>query len=372
MDPTVSSRFRVNPCRRPRRDAVKLLLALALVPMLALAGCDRGAQTSASASNSAGPDDRPYTIVTTTGMIADIAQQVAGEHAEVNNLIGEGVDPHLFTPTRSDVIALQNADVVLYNGLMLEGKMTDVLVRLARTGKPVIAVAERLRDRAGYVITTEEEYFDPHVWMDVQGWMSAVELIADELSAFDPDHAADYQANAEAYLDRLEELDAYVRRVIGSIPETSRVLVTAHDAFGYMGRAYDLEVRGIQGLSTESEAGVRDVRELVDLLVQRDIEAVFIETSVADDNVRALIEGAAARGHEVRIGGELFSDAMGEPGTYRGTYIGMIDHNATTIARALGGEAPAGGWQGKLESDAGVSREAAALRVADGRAELDR
>ncbi|MFW6336386.1 MAG: metal ABC transporter solute-binding protein, Zn/Mn family [Phycisphaeraceae bacterium] len=325
-----------------------LVLGAVLVSVLALPGCDRGAQTNASAPTSAGPDDRPYTIVTTTGMIADIAKQVAGEHAEVSNLIGEGVDPHLFTPTRSDVIALQNADVVLYNGLMLEGKMADVLVRLAGKGKPVIPVAERLRDREDYVITTEEEYFDPHVWMDVRGWMTAVELIADELGEYDPDHAEDYQTNAEDYLDRLEELDAYVRNVIGSIPETSRVLVTAHDAFGYMGRAYDLEVRGIQGLSTESEAGVRDVRELVDLLVDRDIAAVFVETSVADDNVKALIEGAAARGHKVRIGGELFSDAMGEAGTYRGTYLGMLDHNATTIARALGGDAPADGWQGKL------------------------
>ena len=319
-----------------------------------------------------GPGQRPYSIVTTTGMIADVAQQVAGEHAEVDNLIGEGVDPHLFTPTRSDVIALQDADVVLYNGLMLEGKMTDVLVRLARSGKPVIAVAERLRDREDYVITTEEAYYDPHVWMDVRGWMTAVKLIADELAAYDPKHAEAYQTNAAGYLDRLEELDNYVRKVIRSIPETSRVLVTAHDAFGYMGRAYGLEVRGIQGLSTESEAGVRDVRELVDLLVERNIRAVFVETSVADDNVKALIEGAAARGHEVRIGGELFSDAMGEPGTYRGTYIGMLDHNATTIARALGGDAPAGGWQGKLESDARVSRNAAALRVADDRAELGR
>ena len=304
-------------------------------------------------SSDAAPEDGggTYRVVATTGMVADVAARVAGEHAEVENIIGEGVDPHLFTPTRSDVVALRDADVVLYNGLMLEGKMADVLVRMARTGKPVIAVAERLRERDDYVLTTQEQYYDPHVWMDVRGWMSAVRVIADELAEFDPAHAEDYRANAEAYLEQLEALDAYVRRVIGSIPEASRVLVTAHDAFGYMGRAYDLEVRGIQGLSTESEAGLRDVRELIDTLVERDIRAVFVETSVADDNVRALIEGAAARGHDVRIGGELFSDAMGEPGTYRGTYLGMIDHNATTIARALGGQAPPGGMLGKLAPD---------------------
>ena len=337
-----------------RSLGTRTVLMLMFLPLLAMMGCDPSSDGSATAaSGSAGPKERPYTIVTTTGMIADVAQRVAGERAEVNNLIGEGVDPHLFTPTRSDVIALQSADVVLYNGLMLEGKMSDVLVRSAGAGKPVVPVAERLRDRDQYVLTTEEQYYDPHVWMDVRGWMSAVQVIADELAAFDPDHAEDYRANAAAYLDRLEELDAYVREVIGSIPEKSRVLVTAHDAFGYMGRAYGLEVRGIQGLSTESEAGVRDVRELVDLLVERNIRAVFVETSVADDNVKALIEGAGARGHEVRIGGELFSDAMGESGTYRGTYIGMIDHNATTIARALGGDAPAGGWQDKLASEDG-------------------
>ncbi|MGF1451019.1 MAG: metal ABC transporter solute-binding protein, Zn/Mn family, partial [Opitutales bacterium] len=164
----------------------------------------------------------------------------------------------------------------------------------------------------------------------------------------DPEHGDGYLERAVAFEEKLDALDAYAERVLGTIPKAQRILVTAHDAFGYLGRAYDLEVRGIQGLSTESEAGLRDIEELVDLLVERKIPAVFVETSVSDRNVKALLEGAADRGHEVRIGGELFSDAMGPAGTYEGTYIGMIDHNVTTIARALGGSAPVGGMQRKL------------------------
>jgi manganese/zinc/iron transport system substrate-binding protein len=191
-------------------------------------------------------------------------------------------------------------------------------------------------------------HHDPHVWMDVTGWMSAVQTVAEALSRFDAPNAATYRANAERYSAQLRELDAYARRVLASIPKEQRVLVTAHDAFHYLGRAYGIEVRGIQGLSTESEAGVKDIEDLVNFLAERRIPAVFVETSVADKNVRALVEGTRARGHAVRIGGSLFSDAMGATGTYEGTYIGMIDHNVTTIARALGGDAPEGGMNGKL------------------------
>ncbi|WP_296896031.1 zinc ABC transporter substrate-binding protein [Thiohalocapsa sp.] len=282
------------------------------------------------------------------GMVADICRQGAGEHARVEGLIGEGADPHLYNPSHDDVVALQNADVVFYNGLMLEGKMTDMLLRIARRGRPIYAVTETILEQGDYVMTDAEHLYDPHVWMDVGGWMRAVDVVADALAQYDPTHAASYRANAEAYRQKLEQLDAYARQVIGSIPEDKRVLVTAHDAFNYLGRAYGLEVRGIQGLSTESEAGVQDIEHLVGYLVDNDIPAVFVETSVADKNVRALVEGARARGHEVKIGGELYSDAMGPAGSYEGTYIGMIDHNVTTIARALGGDAPAGGMSGRL------------------------
>ena len=184
--------------------------------------------------------------------------------------------------------------------------------------------------------------------MDVKGWMRAVEVVAEGLAEFDPANAPTYRENASAYRARLEALDAYATEVISSIPESQRVLVTAHDAFNYLGRSYGIEVRGIQGISTESEAGVRDVEDLVRFLVQREIPAVFVETSVSDKNVRAIVEGARNQGHEVVIGGTLYSDAMGPGGTYEGTYIGMIDHNVTTIARALGGEAPEKGLNGRL------------------------
>ncbi len=290
----------------------------------------------------------PYTIVATVGMVADVVERVAGERGEVVGLMGPGVDPHLYKPTRGDVRRLMEADVVFYNGLLLEGKMTDTLVRVATAGRPVHAVTELLDER--YLLEPEgfEGHSDPHVWMDPAAWSRAVEVVRDALAELDPAGAATYRANAEAYLAELRELDAYAERVLGSVPEGQRVLVTAHDAFNYFGRRYGFEVVGIQGISTESEAGVRDVERLVDLLVEREIGAVFVESTVSQRNVDALVAGAAARGHAVSIGGELFSDAMGDAGTYEGTYVGMIDHNVTTIARALGGEAPAGGMRGRL------------------------
>lgn len=293
-------------------------------------------------------EDGPYRISATVGMIADVVKQVAGDKATVEGIIGEGVDPHLYKPTSKDVKQLQAADVIFYNGLMLEGKMGDVLVRMARTGKPVYAVTDEILDQEGYIITDESEHYDPHVWMDVSGWIRAVDVVAKALSEYDPENKDFYTANAFSYTGELDALHSYAENRIETIPAEQRVLVTAHDAFNYMARAYGLEVRGIQGLSTESEAGVKDIEDLVTFLVERKIPAVFVESSVSDKNVKALIEGAAARGHRVLIGGELYSDAMGPAGTYRGTYIGMIDHNVTTITRALGGDAPPTGLNGKL------------------------
>jgi manganese/zinc/iron transport system substrate-binding protein len=322
------------------------LFAAAAGLLLAAAGCDNSATGGNSA---AGPTRYPYTVAATVGMVTDVVKQVAGEKAQVTGIIGDGVDPHLYKPTRSDVAALMSADVVFYSGLMLEGKMTDTLVRIARDGKPVFAVTELIDE--GYLLAPEgmQGHHDPHVWMDVTGWMKAVEAVAKSLSTYDPANADHYRANAERYLSELRALDAYARRAIGSIPEPQRVLVTAHDAFNYFGRAYGIEVKGIQGISTESEAGLQDLNRLVQEIVDKDIRAVFVETSVADKNVHALIDGAAARGKSVTIGGKLFSDAMGAPGTYEGTYVGMIDHNVTVIARALGGDAPEKGMNGKLK-----------------------
>jgi manganese/zinc/iron transport system substrate-binding protein len=288
----------------------------------------------------------PYRVTATVGMVADIVRAVAGDRAEVSHIIGAGVDPHVYSPTRGDVALLLKSDVIFYAGLLLEGQMADVLVKVSRR-RPVFAVTEAI-DPAYLIDDPEASYADPHVWMDVQGWMQAVAVAADALAGFDPSNAGTYRKNADAYLKTLKDLDAYARRSIESIPAPQRVLVTAHDAFSYMGRAYGIEVKGIQGISTESEAGLKDINRLVSELVDRKIPAVFVETSVSDKNVKALIEGAAARGHQVAVGGELFSDAMGPAGTYEGTYVGMIDHNITVITRSLGGQAPAKGMQGKL------------------------
>ncbi len=312
-------------------------VVLVLLIGLSFASCGAGSDASADV----GAEGQPYRIVCTVGMITDVVRNVAGDYAEVEGIIGEGVDPHLYKPTRGDVVRLSQADVVFYNGLLLEGKMTDVLVRVASTGKPVKAVTEAILEETDYLMEKDDgsEHTDPHVWMDVSGWLRAVPVVAETLAAYDPEHAEVYRANADSYMTELRALDAYAKAAMATIPEGQRVLVTAHDAFNYLGRAYGIEVRGIQGVSTESEAGVRDLEDLVDFIVDRKIPAVFVETSVAEKNVRALVEGSQARGHDVEIGGSLFSDAMGQPGTYEGTYIGMIDHNVTTITNALGGEA---------------------------------
>jgi manganese/zinc/iron transport system substrate-binding protein len=327
----------------PRVIRLLMLLALTLAP---LAGCGEPS-ASGGGEQADGPSDYPYPITTTVGMITDITRQVAGEKATVQGLMGAGVDPHTYTPKTSDVQKLMAAEVVFYNGLMLEGKMQNVLVKVARSGKPVHGVTEMLSD--DYIMTESEGLYDPHVWMDVKGWMRAVEAVTQVLKQYDSANASFYQQNSQRYLEKLEKLDQYVSQIIGSIPEKQRVLVTAHDAFNYFGRAYGLEVKGIQGLSTQTEAGVRRINELRDMLIERDIHAVFVETSVAEKNVRALVEGARSKGHAVEIGGSLYSDAMGKPASYEGTYVGMIDHNATTIAKALGGDVPAEGFQGWLK-----------------------
>jgi manganese/zinc/iron transport system substrate-binding protein len=288
----------------------------------------------------------PMKVGATVGMVADIVRAVAKEKAEVKNIIGSGVDPHVYNPTRGDVATLLKSDIIFYAGLLLEGQMSDILVKVSRK-RPVYAVTELLQSE--YLIHDDQtNHDDPHVWMDVNGWMKAVEVVADALATFDPTNKVYYSQNAKEYLKQLNRLNDYAKQAIASIPSEQRLLVTAHDAFKYMSRAYGIEVLGIQGISTESEAGIKDINRIVDTLVNRKIPSVFVESSVSDKNVKALIEGAASRGHRVTIGGELYSDAMGPPGTYEGTYIGMIDHNVTVIAAALNGTVPKKGMLGKL------------------------
>ncbi len=286
-------------------------------------------------------------ITCTVGMITDVVRHIADDRADVDGIIGSGVDPHLYQSTRSDVARLIRADLVFYNGLMLEGNMNDALAKVAR-GRPVFAVSERIDRSALLAKPGSTAHPDPHVWMDPMLWKNAAETVAHSLAEYEPSHRDAYLTRYDEYAARLDRLDAYARRILATIPENSRVLVTAHDAFNYFARAYGIQVEGIQGISTESEAGIADINRLVRILAERHIPAVFVETSVSEKNVRALIEGTAARGHTVVIGGTLFSDAMGPPDSYEGTYIGMIDHNVTTITRALGGQAPEGGMDGRL------------------------
>lgn len=286
-------------------------------------------------------------IVATTGMIADAVKQVGGERVAVTALMGPGVDPHTYRQTRSDIAAMTRADAVFWHGLYLEAQLEDFLRDLGKR-KTVVALAESLpADR----LLSNKDYagrYDPHVWMDPRLWKGVVLATRDALTALDPAGADTFKANAERHLAEIDALAAYAETAFATVPPGSRVLVTAHDAFGYFGKAYGYEVLGIQGISTESEAGLRQIETLVETIVAKRIGAIFVESSVSDRNVRALIEGAAAKGHKVVIGGELYSDAMGAPGTYEGTYIGMIDHNVTVITRALGGTAPEKGLNDKL------------------------
>ena len=308
---------------------------LSVVTALLIMGC--GAEQATVSETGAKPQPGSYKIVCTTGMIADVVRNIVGEHAEVSALIPTGVDPHLYKPTRKNVLALSDAQLIFYNGVYLEGKMIATLETMAQADKVVVPLAERAVESAVYIAEGHET--DPHLWMDVALWNQVAATIAQTLCEYDPTHVVDFETNLDSYARKLRGLDAYAKAAFASIPTDQRVLVTAHDAFNYMGRAYNLEVKGIQGLSTESEAGLQDLENLVSFIVERQLPAVFVESSVADKNVRALVEGAQAQGHQVVIGGTLFSDAMGPEGTYEGTYVGMIDHNVSTIVRALGGVA---------------------------------
>lgn len=334
------SRARRTGTETAQRHMFWGLLAAGLAAVLALAGCRESAGDTGRGDRPDSGSDR-ITVVATTGMLADLARAITGDHAEVRALMGEGVDPHLYKPSPGDIRLLSSADVVLYNGLHLEGKMGEVLESLGRK-KTVVAAAEGI-DPARLLAPPEfEGQKDPHIWFDVSLWMEAAEVVRDALAKADPPRGPVYGVNAEKHIAALAALHEEVKAEIGRIPSDRRVLITAHDAFGYFGRAYGIEVLAIQGISTDSEAGLKDINHLVDVIVQRRVPAVFVESSVPRRTIEALIEGARARGQQVRIGGELFSDAMGPAGTPEGTYIGMIRHNVRVIVEGLAGAPPAG------------------------------
>ncbi len=308
-------------------------LILLLLTSLLLSAC----KTSPGELN--GPiSDRVINVVTTTGMIADITKNVGGDRVNVEALMGPGVDPHLYKASEGDVIRLQQADIIFYNGLHLEAQMGKVLERLNEFGKKTVAVTDKI-DRS--LLESPPAFagnYDPHVWFDVTMWMKAVEQVQETLIEMDPDHRSEYEANAEAYLKELQALHQYVLDQAGTIPTEQRVLITAHDAFNYFGRIYGFDVRGLQGISTEAQAGTADVQELASFIAEKKIPAIFVESSVPRRNVEAVQAAVQARGFNVEIGGSLYSDAMGTAGTPEGTYIGMVRHNIDTIVKALSGD----------------------------------
>lgn len=312
-----------------------LLKTLACSTYFALQGCGK-----ASVSRKTHTGDRPIQVVATTALVADLVRNIAGpKRVQVVSLMGEGVDPHMYKGSPRDVRDLAGADLVVAGGLHLEGKLIGVLHRLGRQ-KPVHLLGDELTALAESKNLPDpwirdDGMPDPHCWFDVSLWQREAELFSQILCDYDPGHASEFQTNLKNYSAELIKLDAEIRRNIDQIPADRRLLVTSHDAFRYFGRAYGIQVEGIQGLSTESESGVRRTNQLVDLVISRRIPAIFVETSVSDDNVKALVEGAQARGHKIRIGGSLFSDAPGAFGKPEGTYAGMLRHNVRTFVQAM-------------------------------------
>jgi manganese/zinc/iron transport system substrate-binding protein len=277
-------------------------------------------------------------VVATTGMVADAARDVGGECLAVTQMMGPGTDPHLYQASASDVRALGQADAILYNGLFLEGQLGEVLDKLSER-KPTLAVAEAGLPEDEIIRTSEGYGVDPHVWMDAGLWAGVTEPVANLVGELVPACAEAAEERAAAYRKELAALDRWIAEAIATIPEGQRTLVTAHDAFSYYGRAYGLEVVGIQGVSTESEAGIADIRAVVDRVVTENIPAIFVESTISPRTVQAVIEAAADRGHDLKLG-LVYSDALGGEGTAEGTYIGMLVSNTLGIVQALGGTVP--------------------------------
>ncbi len=277
---------------------------------------------------------KPISIVTTTNMIADLVRNVGGEEVEITTLMGPGVDPHLYKATQGDLRRLTEGEVVFYNGLHLEGKMVDIFEKIARN-RPVYAVSEDI-DRS--LLRAPPEFagnYDPHIWFDVSLWVQATKTITKRLSEYRPEKKDYFEKNLQAYTVEMLTLHEWVKGKIASIPSEQRILITAHDAFGYFGQAYGIRVLGLQGISTASEFGLHDVKHLVDIIIDKKVKAIFVESSVPQRFVLSLQEGVKARGGSVAIGGQLYSDSMDAPGTPAGTYLGMIKTNVETIVKAL-------------------------------------
>ena len=273
-------------------------------------------------------------ILTTTGILGDAVRNIVADSADVRSLMGPGVDPHLYKASQGDLTLMTDSDVIIYNGLFLEGKMEEIFGRLQKI-KPVIAAAEVLDPSILKASQVYENEFDPHVWFDVSMWANVIRGLNAELQLLDPRNAEYYQSNTDKYVQILEALHENTITEIDRIPREQRVLITSHDAFSYFGRAYDIDVRGLQGISTISEAGLRDISDMVKFITEQKIKAVFVETSVSERAINAVVEGCRENGYEVSIGGYLYSDALGEDGTIEGTYIGMVESNVSKIVKNL-------------------------------------
>lgn len=275
-------------------------------------------------------------IVTTTGMIGDAVKNIVGDKANVTILMGPGVDPHLYKATQGDLNALRGGDIIFYNGLHLEGKMQEVFDRLAESKKvyPVSAGIPENKLRTVAQVNGIKTH-DPHIWFDVQLWILCVQEIGNKMSIADPANAEYYQQQTKKYITELEGLDIYVREKMQAIPEANRILITSHDAFGYYGEAYGIKVRGLQGISTAAEFGLKDITDMVNMIIADKIKAVFVESSVSQKSIQAVVEGCNQKNHPVKTGGTLYSDAMGAAGTEEGNYIGMVKHNANVMYDAL-------------------------------------
>ena len=305
------------------------MLVATLVPLLALTGCARD-----SGKEKQDLSQRTINVVVTTGMIADAVSSVGGDRVTVTALMGPGVDPHLYKASEGDVSRMSKADIIFYNGLHLEGAMTEVFEQMEKR-MPTIAVSDGIEEAQFLSPPEFEGAHDPHVWFDVKLWMSVAEHVRDTFIEIDSTHAVVYRQNAGDYLAALAELDTYVTEQARRVPPGKRVLITAHDAFNYFGRAYGFQVRGLQGISTAAEAGTADMKDLAAFITGRKIPAIFVESSVPRRNIEAVQAAVKARGFRVNIGGELFSDAMGSAGSPEGTYVGMVRHNIDTIVEAL-------------------------------------
>lgn len=280
----------------------------------------------------------PIRITATTTILADLVHEIGGAHIDVSSLMGPGVDPHLYQAGAGAVSKLQDSDIVAHHGLHLEGKMGDIFRSLDKQGHHSICLEDGLDPLSLLSDENNPEVHDPHIWFDVSIWKQAANHVATQLALYDPENASDYEMNLESYLAKLDELETYIHDRVTELPKDQRVLITAHDAFRYFGRAYGIDVRGLQGISTDAEASTSAVSDLATLIATKRIRAIFIESSVPVKNVEALQDATKARGFDVEIGGKLYSDALGDPSSDAGSYIGMVRANVDTIVNALKGE----------------------------------